>query len=65
MEKIGLNVKEAAQYLGINEKLMSELTKIKGFPCIKFKRRIIINKLELSEWFKKNAGKHFDFKLTL
>ena len=61
MEKIGQNLKEAAQYLGINEKLMSELTKTKGFLCIKFERRIVINKLELNEWFKKNAGKHFGF----
>ena len=44
MEKIGLNIKEAAQYLGINEKLMTQLTKTKGFPCIKFQRRIVINK---------------------
>ena len=44
-EKIGLNIKEASKLMGINEKLMSELTHIKGFPCIKFKRRIVINKI--------------------
>ena len=58
-EKIGLNLKEASNLMGINEKLMSELTKIKGFPCIKFKRRILINKNKLQEWFDKNSGRYF------
>ena len=40
-EKIGLNIKEASKLMGINEKLMSELTHLKGFPCIKFKRRTV------------------------
>lgn len=58
-EKIGLNIKEASRLMGINEKLMSELTHVKGFPCIKFKRRIVINKLRLHEWFDKNSGRYF------
>lgn len=58
-EKIGLNLKEASKMLGINEKLMSDLTKIKGFPCIKFKRRIVINKNKLQSWFDANSGKYF------
>lgn len=58
-EKIGINIKEASKMLGINEKLMSELTKVKGFPCIKFKRRVVINKLKLQEWFDKNCGRYF------
>ena len=58
-EKIGLNIKEASRLMGINEKLMSELTHVKGFPCIKFKRRIVINKLSLQEWFDKNSGRYF------
>lgn len=58
-EKIGLNIKEASDLMGINVKLMSELTRIKGFPCIKFKRRIVINKLKLQEWFNDNSGKYF------
>ncbi len=41
-EKIGLNLKEASKMLGINEKLMSDLTKIKGFPCIKFKKEELL-----------------------
>jgi len=58
-DKIGLTLKEASKLLGINEKLMSELTKVKGFPCIKFKRRIVINKNKLQSWFDANSGKYF------
>jgi len=58
-EKIGLNVQEAAELLGISKNLMSELIKLPDFPCIKFKRRIVINKKMLQEWFDKNSGKYF------
>ena len=46
-EKIGLNVSEAANMLGISKNLMSELIKYPDFPCIKFKRRIVIYKTGL------------------
>ena len=58
-EKIGLNVAEAAHLLGISKNLMSELVKYPDFPCIKFKRRIVINKKQLQEWFDKNSGRFF------
>ena len=58
-EKIGLNIKEASELMGINVKLMSDLTRTKGFPCIKFKRRIVINKNKLQDWFDLNSGKYF------
>ena len=57
--KIGLNVIEAANLLGISKGLMSELVKLPDFPCIKFKRRIVINKKQLQEWFDKNSGRFF------
>ena len=41
-EKIGINIKEASEILGISKQLMAELTKLKDFPCIKFERRIVI-----------------------
>ena len=50
-EKVGLNIKEAAEFLGISKQLMSQLSKQKDFPCIRFKRRIVINKQRLLEWF--------------
>ena len=58
-EKIGLNVSEAAELLGISKNLMSELIKYPDFPCIKFKRRIVINKKKLQDWFDANCGKYF------
>lgn len=58
-EKIGLNVSEAANLLGISKKLMSELIKYPDFPCIKFRRRIVINKNKLQDWFDKNSGRFF------
>lgn len=58
-DKIGLNVAEAAEYMGISKQLMAKLTKEYGFPCIKFRRRIVINKNKISEWFENNSGKYF------
>ena len=56
-EKIGINIQEASEILGISKQLMGELTKLKDFPCIKFERRIVINKRKMIEWFDKNAGR--------
>lgn len=58
-ERIGLNVSEAAKLLGISKNLTSELIKYPDFPCIKFKRRIVINKNKLQDWFDKNSGRFF------
>ena len=58
-EKIGLNGTEAAKLLGISKNLMSELIKYPDFPCIKFRRRIVINKKKLQDWFDKNSGRFF------
>lgn len=58
MDKIGLNIKEAAKYLGISKELMRKLVEEEEFPCIKFKRRILINKNKLEEWVDNNSGKY-------
>ena len=58
-EKIGLNISEAANLMGISKNLMGELVKYHDFPCIKFKRRIVINKKMLQEWFDENSGRFF------
>ena len=58
-EKMGINIQEAAKLLGISKNLMAELVKYPDFPCIKFKRRIVINKNKLQDWFDKNSGKFF------
>lgn len=58
-EKIGLNISEAANLMGISKNLMGEPVKYPDFPCIKFKRRIVINKKMLQEWFDENSGRFF------
>lgn len=58
-KKIGLNISEAASLMGISKNLMAELVKYPDFPCIKFKRRIVINRKMLQEWFDKNSGRFF------
>ena len=45
--------------MGISKNLMSELVKYPDFPCIKFKRRIVINRNKLQDWFDKNSGRFF------
>ena len=56
-EKIGINIKEASEILGISKQLMTQLTNLKDFPCIKFERRIVINKPKMIEWLDKNSGR--------
>ena len=59
MEQIGINIEQAAKMLGISKQLMTKLTKETDFPCIKFQRRIVINKELLPEWFKNHIGKFY------
>lgn len=59
MEQIGLNIEQAAEIMGISKQLMAKLTKEADFPCIKFQRRIVINKELLPEWFKSHVGKFY------
>lgn len=56
--KIGISIDEARQMLGIGRNLMLELVKVDGFPAIKFKRKIIINKELLPKWFEENCGQY-------
>lgn len=55
-EKISLTVVEAAKLLGIGRNLMLKLVTVPGFPAIRFKKRIIINKNKLQQWFDENCG---------
>jgi len=54
--KIGISVDEAAKLLGIGKNLMLKLVTVEGFPAIRFKRKIIINKNKLQQWFDDNTG---------
>lgn len=57
MNKEYLNIKEASELLGISVKLMTKLTHQIGFPCIRFERRVVINRKALDEWFINNSNK--------
>ena len=50
-DKISLTTDEPAEMLGIGKNLMLELVKMKGFPAVQFKRKILINRKQMIEWF--------------
>lgn len=60
--KIGISVDEAAKLLGIGKNLMLKLVTVEGFPTIRFKRKIIINKNKLQQWFDENTGVYGNYK---
>ncbi len=57
-EKIGITVDEAAKLLGVGRNIMLELVKMDGFPAIRLKRKIIIDKEALPKWFSNSYGKY-------
>ena len=59
--KLGLTVDEAREMLGIGRNLMLKLVKVKGFPAVRFKRKIIINKELLPKWFAENFGEYGNY----
>ena len=59
--KLGLTVDEAREMLGIGRNLMLKLVKVKGFPAVRFKRKIIINRELLPKWFEDNCGEYGDY----
>ena len=56
--RFGITVEEARKQLGIGRNLMLKLVKLRGFPAIRFKRKIIINGEKLQDWFNKNYGEY-------
>lgn len=61
-DKIGITVDEAAQMLGIGKNLMLKLVTVEGFPALRFKKKIIINKNKLQQWFDENPGTYGNYK---
>lgn len=59
--KLGITVDEACKLLGIGKNLMLKLAQVNGFPAIRFKRKIIINKELLPKWFNENCGKYGNY----
>lgn len=62
VERLGISVDEAREILGIGKNLMLELVKLDGFPAVRFKRKIIINKELMIKWFAENSGKYDGYK---
>ncbi len=60
-DKKYITLKECANYLGISKQLMNELMLEKDFPCVRFKRRILIDKNKIQEWFDNNHGKRIKY----
>lgn len=60
--KLGISIDEAAKLLGIGKNLMLKLITVPGFPAIRFKRKIIINKKKLQQWFDENAGTYGNYE---
>ena len=61
--KLGITVDEARKMLGIGRNLMLQLVKLDGFPAVRFKRKIIINKELLPKWFAENYGQYGEHTL--
>lgn len=61
-ERLGISVDEARKILGVGRNLMLELVKLEGFPAVRFKRKIIINKELMIKWFAENYGKYDGYK---
>ncbi len=59
--QLGMTIDEARELLGIGRNLMLQLVKVKGFPAIRFKKKIIINRQLLPEWFAKNYGQYGNY----
>jgi len=57
-EKISITINEAAKLLGVGRNTMLEFAKMDGFPAIRLKRKILIDKQALPIWFSNNYGKY-------
>ena len=57
-ECLSISVEEAAKLLGVGRNTMLEFTKMEGFPAIRLKRKIIIDKKALPIWFSNNYGRY-------
>lgn len=60
-KQLGITIDEGRKMLGIGRNLMLELVKVEGFPAVRFKRKIIINKELLPKWFNENCGQYGEY----
>ena len=61
MNVLVLLSKKPVRYLEYGRNLMLKLVHVDGFPAIIFKRKIIINKNLLPQWFDENCGKYGNY----
>lgn len=54
-----MTVKEFSKYYGINLKKSYEIVHAKGFPAIRFGKKIVIIRSKVDEWLESNIGKEF------
>lgn len=57
-DKLSITIDEAAKMLGVGRNTMLEFAKMDGFPAIRLKRKIIIDKEALPKWFANSYGKY-------
>lgn len=57
-ERITITINEAAKLLGVGRNTMLEFAKMDGFPAIRLKRKILIDKAALPKWFSNSYGKY-------
>ena len=60
-ERLGITIAECAELLGVSKQLMAEIVREQGFPCLKFKRRILINRNKVQDWLDNNAGRKIKY----
>lgn len=54
-----MDVKTFSKEYGINLKKSYEIVHAKGFPMVKFGKRIVIIRSKVDEWLESNIGKEF------
>ncbi|SFI95047.1 DNA binding domain-containing protein, excisionase family [Terrisporobacter glycolicus] len=54
-----MTVKEFSEEVGINLKKCYEIVHAKGFPAVKFGKRIVIIRSKAYEWLESNIGNEF------
>ena len=50
MERLTLNMKEAAEVVGVSEVLVRRIAKTPGFPVFRVGKRVLIPKEGLKQW---------------
>lgn len=56
-DMVFITLKEACELTGIGRNTMLKLTKLEGFPAIRFSRKTLIYKEDFCNWIKCNYGK--------